>query len=341
MPTVERTKPSPPLVLDVDELLEVKDTLPALTAKQNEMINAVLAHFMQEGYALPGAEEGNGALKDVEEYWLSYECMLRYLRATKWASSQAAIDRLESTLLWRREFGIIGEKGKPEYVEPEALTGKVIAYGYDNERRPALYLLPSRQNTSESTKQFSFTFWFLERCIELMGPGVETVALMINYGDKSPKSPSLSHSRNFLNLLQSHYPERLGRALITNVPFFLTAFYKVITPFVDPATRTKVFFNPRAVEQGLFKSEELFKEFSGDVEFEYKHEEYWEELLRMTDKIRERRLEAWRALGGTIGISEWDIKTWVSPAEGGEKEVVKENVTVTISCGEIQQGVAV
>jgi hypothetical protein len=43
----------------------------------------------------------------------------RYLRATQWAGAQAAIKRLEETLRWRREFGIVGEKGTWQYVEPE------------------------------------------------------------------------------------------------------------------------------------------------------------------------------------------------------------------------------
>jgi hypothetical protein len=35
----------------------------------------------------------------------SYECLLRYLRATKWNANEA-IEGLEGTLKWRREFGI-------------------------------------------------------------------------------------------------------------------------------------------------------------------------------------------------------------------------------------------
>lgn len=114
----------------------------------------------------------------------------------------------------------------------------------------------------------------------------------------------------FLNLLQSHYPERLGSSLIINVPFFLTAFWKIITPFIDPVTRAKTHFNPRPVDDGLFTTDNLFKEFGGAVEFEYVHEKYFPELVRMTDEIRERRMEAWKALGAKVGLREWDIKTW-------------------------------
>jgi hypothetical protein len=167
---------------------------------------------------------------------------------------------------------------------------------------------------------------------------------MINYGDKSPKSPSLSHSRNvctslslylprchlhiptvvphpsqqFLNLLQTHYPERLGRAVVINVPFFLNAFYKLITPFIDPATRTKIRFNPKLVDEGLFAADNLFTDFGGSVELVYEHEVYFPALVEMTDGIRARRMEAWRALGAKVGIKEWDVKTWIPPAPGGD-----------------------
>lgn len=36
-------------------------------------------------------------------------------------------------------------------------------------------MLPSRQNTDESTRQLQFAVWMLERAIDVMGPGVEYV----------------------------------------------------------------------------------------------------------------------------------------------------------------------
>ena len=46
-------------------------------------------------------------LTDAEKAWLTRECFLRYLRATKWVVADA-IDRIELTLAWRREFGVAG-----------------------------------------------------------------------------------------------------------------------------------------------------------------------------------------------------------------------------------------
>lgn len=58
---------------------------------------------------------------------------------------------------------------------PQALTGKMVLFGYDADGRPAMYLRPSRQNTEETVRQMHFLTWLLERAVDLMGPGVECV----------------------------------------------------------------------------------------------------------------------------------------------------------------------
>ncbi|KAI0701313.1 CRAL TRIO domain-containing protein [Cytidiella melzeri] len=279
-----------------------------LSATQQKAADDVLAHFSTPNYKLPVTGEQDGTLTEDEKFWLTYECMLRYLRATKWHSSRNAIKRLEETLLWRREFGLYDERVTAANVEPEEVTGKQVVCGYDVDGRPALYLCPSRQNTDESIRQLYHLVFMLERCIDLMGPGVESLALMIDYGEKSSKSPSFAQSRLVLNILQTHYPERLGRALITNLPWLLNAFYKMITPLIDPVTKNKMRFNPKPVEDGLFTADNVWKEFGGEIDFQYVHEEYWPHFVKMTSERRETMLERWKALGGKVGLKEWDFK---------------------------------
>ena len=55
----------------------------------------------------------------------------------------------------------------------QAVTGKAILFGYDVVGKPAFYMIPSRQNTDDATRQIQFTIWVLERGIDLMEPGVE------------------------------------------------------------------------------------------------------------------------------------------------------------------------
>ena len=49
----------------------------------------------------------------------------------------------------------------------------MFTFGYDTQRRPAVYMIPSRQNTGESHRQIEFAIWMLERALDLTGPGVE------------------------------------------------------------------------------------------------------------------------------------------------------------------------
>jgi CRAL/TRIO, N-terminal domain/CRAL/TRIO domain len=114
----------------------------------------------------------------------------RYLRASKW-KPVAAINRLENTLKWRREYGLY-DILNANLIEPEvrdivnaspfqcllimnfqAVTGKQITFGFDAKGKPAFYMIPSRQNTTDPVRQIQFVVWMLERATDLMGPGVE------------------------------------------------------------------------------------------------------------------------------------------------------------------------
>ncbi|KAJ3564306.1 hypothetical protein NP233_g8380 [Leucocoprinus birnbaumii] len=302
-----------------------------LTEQEKEAYDTVLGHFTASDYKLPGyesSEEGEAAgeseksegeggaegekrkwtseLIEEEKFWLSYECILRYLRASKW-KTQVAIQRLESTLKWRREYGLY-DFLTSDLISVEGETGKGILFGFDVKGRPGFYMIPSRQNTQEGPRQIQFTVWLLERCIDLMPAGVENLAILLNFAAKA-KNPSMSVSRAVLNILQDHYPERMGVALIINVPFLVNAFFKLIMPFVDPVTREKVKFNPKVIEDGFVGKEQLMEEWwGGDNDFEYNHEKYFPELVRMTTERKERWVAKWKEIGGEIGIKEWEYK---------------------------------
>jgi hypothetical protein len=197
----------------------VKSAVPAkaaeLTPEQQQKYNALL-ETVKSWKEIPSAKEKGGPLTEDEMMWLTRECLLRYLRATKWSTAEAA-KRLLGTLTWRREYGVGDLTG--DYISPENETGKQIVFGYDNEARPCLYLNPGRQNTEAGPRQVQHLVFMLERVISLTGPGQETLALLINFKSSKSRSntaPGISQGKEVLNILQTHYPERLGRALIIN-----------------------------------------------------------------------------------------------------------------------------
>ncbi|KAG8806061.1 hypothetical protein FRC18_006307 [Serendipita sp. 400] len=271
----------------------------------------VIAHFTKEEYQLPQVSE-NGSLMEEEKFWLTNDCILRFLRATKWEVPEA-IQRLESTLRWRREYGLYTDL-TAELVEPEATTGHLLILGWDAQLSPALYVFPGRQTTQETARQIQYHTFIFERALDLTPPGVETVSLLVNYADRSGQNTgaltSISKARQVIDIVQNHYPERLGKAYVINIPLFVRAFIKIALQFVDPMTRQKAVFNPKVIEEGFIGADVLMNAhgWGGDVNFEYDHAQYWPAMLKLAQERRIQQMERWRALGAKIGLEEWDLK---------------------------------
>ncbi|KAI5289341.1 hypothetical protein KEM54_004035 [Ascosphaera aggregata] len=246
--------------------------------------------------------------------WLTRECLLRYLRATKW-NVHDAIARLEKTLVWRREYGV--EKHDSDYINIEMVTGKMLIQGFDNSGRPCLYMDPSKQNTERSPRQIQALVFMLERMIDLMEPGQESLAMLANFKTtKVSQAPGVGQGKETLVILQNHYPERLGRAMIINIPFAINGFFKLITPFIDPVTREKLKFNEDLRQ--LVPPSQLIDAFGGDVKFEYDHSVFWPALMALSNKRREAYRQRWIKRGKKIGESEYYLK-------GGEEKGVSDS----------------
>ncbi|RSH93066.1 hypothetical protein EHS25_007419 [Saitozyma podzolica] len=202
-------------------------------------------------------------------------CHPRYMRAAKWKMDDAK-RRIKGTIEWRREF-------KPELIEPEdvsveAETGKIIISGFDYDARPIIYMRPGRENTETSPRQIRHLIFNLERAIDLMPPGQEQVAIIVDYKSATSQSnPSIGTARKVLNILQNHYVERLGRGLVVNMPWWINAFFSGISPFMDPITRDKIRFNPKLTE--LVPPSQLDYEFGGDYHLNFDHKIYWKQLI--------------------------------------------------------------
>lgn len=202
-----------------------KPAIPApLTTEQQAKYDQVLA-AVSDWTTIPISNDKNAKavpLEDHERMFLTRQCLLRYLRATKWKVPDA-LQRLQSTLSWRREYG--ADTFTADYISPENETGKQLVLGYDNNARPCLYLNPAKQNTKMSDRQIHHLSFMLDRVLDMLPPGQETTCLLINFkGAASGNVPTAGQARAVLNILQNHNPERLGKALISQrgstLPFF-------------------------------------------------------------------------------------------------------------------------
>ncbi|KAK8242082.1 CRAL/TRIO domain protein [Phyllosticta capitalensis] len=295
-----QSKPPSPTTLTADQ-----------EAKYQELLEAVKKWEKVPKTSAKNAEEE--PLSDDERMWLSKECLLRYLRAVKWASASAAEKRVLDSLVWRREYGT--NAFTADYISKENETGKLVILGYDNDGRPCLYMDPSKQNTDKGDRQVHHLVFMLERAIDLMPPGVESVALLINFKNSTAaKNPPVSQSKQVLSILQGHYPERNGKSLISELPWYVTTVFKLISPFIDPVTKTKMKFNEPF--GNFIPPAQLMKSYGGEVEFDYDHSVYWPALNENCDKRKAEYRTRWEARGKQIGDSEFALR-------GGDQQSVE------------------
>lgn len=300
----DRSQPKPPAPLKPD---------------QEKMYRQVLAHFQNPALQIPVDTSDNAATKPLrswEKFWLTRECILRYLRAMKWDVNNA-IRHLTKTLCWRREVGIThGEEDNHltgETVAVENETGKELLLGFDQSRRPLFYLKNGRQNTESSFRQVQHLIFMMESAVSLTPQGVENIDVLVDFkGYKEPgivndKAPPISISKMCLNVMQDHYPERLARCVLINIPWFIWAFVKIMYPFLDPNTKEKVLID-EPFEKLAIDADQLEANYNGRLDFHYKHDVYWPDMIEKLDSLRATQYERFLKLGGVVGLSEWDIK---------------------------------
>ncbi|KAI0525705.1 CRAL-TRIO domain-containing protein [Xylaria bambusicola] len=299
---------------------------PSLTAEQQSKYDWLLERV--KGWTeVPSTSGKAGALTDNEKIWLSKESLFRYLRATKWDRNEAE-KRLLETLTWRRDYGV--DDLTADYIGPENETGKQVIVGFDKQGRPCHYLNPGRQNTEVTPRQVQHMVFMLERVIDLIPAEQEKICLLIDFktgAKRTNTAPGIGQGREVLHILQAHYPERLGRALIVNVPWVVWGFFKLITPFIDPLTKEKLKFNEDMTQ--YVTPEQLAKDIKGgQLPFEYDHSVYWPALMKLSDQRRAERFQRWEAGGKLIGESEDYLKGYAPHGvTGGNTEAPKEQAT--------------
>jgi hypothetical protein len=86
------------------------------------------------------------------------------------------------------------------------------------------------------------------------------------------------------------------------VPWYVNAFLKLVNPFIDPVTKSKI--KPNEPLPNHVPASQLMKVSGGEVDFKYDHSVYWPALEKLTTERRQQRKERWEKAGKIIGESE-------------------------------------
>jgi hypothetical protein len=106
------------------------------------------------------------------------------------------------------------------------------------------------------------------------------------------------------------------QADVRTVPWYITAFFKIISPLIDPHTKTKLKFNEPMTN--YVPAEQLLVPFGGKVEFEYKHDVYWPALDKLCSRRRKDYVARWEKAGKQIGESEFYMRGGDGTSINGE-----------------------
>eukprot|EP00250_Pteridium_aquilinum_P004263 c14487_g1_i1 orf=199-1092(-) len=218
-----------------------------------------------------------GTLLGRRQKFCSVGCLRRYLRARNW-DVQKSKKMLEETLSWRAAY-------KPEElrwtdVAEEGETGKVYrADFFDKKGRTVLVLVPANQNTSSCEGQLRHLVYLMENALFNLPADQEQMVWLIDFtGWSFSTAVPVKTTREVVNVLQNHYPERLGNAILYNPPRIFGTFWKVVKHFLDRKTHQKVQFvystNPESFKfmEELFDVDQLTTAFGGKRTEFYDHE---------------------------------------------------------------------
>ncbi|XP_038703074.1 phosphatidylinositol transfer protein 3-like [Tripterygium wilfordii] len=208
-----------------------------------------------------------GPLPDKLSIYCSDASISRHLRARNW-NIKKATKMLKGTLKWRAEYK--PEEIRWEEIACEAETGKIYRTNFiDKHGRSVLVMRPSCQNTKSTKGQIRYLVYCMENVILNLPAEQEQMVWLIDFHGFNLSHISVKVTKETAHVLQDHYPERLGVAILYNPPKFFEPFFTLVKPFLEPKTYNKVKFvyaddlNTMKIMEDLFNMDQLESAFGG------------------------------------------------------------------------------
>ena len=240
----------------------------------------------EDAGALVAKLKENVAALDEEDpaFVVDEACCLRYLRARDWDLKKAT-KMLEETLKWRQSYGVRTlVDDKFPILETECATGKtyVSPECFDREGRATIIMRSKNENTFDHDGNVAHVVYQMERAVKAADEAErDKWNIMIDFeGYSLRNAPPMKTSRATLSVMQDHNPERLHKAFLVDAPWLFNAFFKLISPFIDPVTRAKIVFVRGSPDQRAkvlaehFDLADVEKALGGASAFQYDAADY-------------------------------------------------------------------
>ncbi|CAM6122155.1 unnamed protein product [Calypogeia fissa] len=217
-------------------------------------------------------EGGNSKVAEDKE-------LLRFLRSNS-LDTQASAKAFASHQKWRKEFIPKGYIAEAE-VQSELEAKKAYWIEKDKKGRPVL--LTIGRNHVYNKKDFDefkrFIVYFLECLIRESPPDAEQFICILDLkglGLKNLDSKSFIASAQ---ILQSHYPQRVDKIFMINVPAIFNGIWKVVKPFLNEDIGSRVVFVDK---------NKIGETLTNEIDVEYLPTEYGgrADLVPLQDALR-------------------------------------------------------
>ncbi|KAL9652760.1 hypothetical protein ABK040_010793 [Willaertia magna] len=217
---------------------------------------------------------------------LDNACLIRYLKARDFEIPKAH-KLLWHSLNWMEDYKphLIRAKNLSE----ESSTGKLYCSGYDKMNRPIVYMIPRNENTKDGEKHIQLLAYTLLSAINRMELSDKMTWICDFEGTSMKSVPSVSDAKKTIEILSSHFPERLGMCFIVNPPKIFGMFYKLVSGFIPPITKSKIKIcykkdDLKSIFEPYIDLNQLDKRYGGLVENKFNHDEMWKEECELDEK---------------------------------------------------------
>uniref|UniRef100_A0A453MIA9 CRAL-TRIO domain-containing protein n=2 Tax=Aegilops tauschii TaxID=37682 RepID=A0A453MIA9_AEGTS len=189
----------------------------------------------------------------------------RFLRARDHNIGKASTMLLQY-LTWKRVAKPHGSISDDE-VRNEIAKDRVRMQGFDRLNRPMAYLygarhFPAHHDLGEFKRYVAYV---LDKICTRLPVGQEKFAAVIDMKGWGYANCDLRGYVAALEIMQGHYPERLGRVFLIHVPYMFMAAWKMVYPFIDDRTRKKFVFvankDLKSTLQGAIDESQLPEEY--------------------------------------------------------------------------------
>ncbi|KAL9655085.1 hypothetical protein ABK040_008866 [Willaertia magna] len=219
--------------------------------------------------------------------------LIRYLKARDWDIPKAH-KLLTGSLQWY-------EQTKPYQLSAKEImkfaNGSIFCNGFDKQNRPLVFMVPRAVSSyKDIPSHMKLLIYTLESSIHKMSNGVEQMTWVLDFQECKRKNiPPLQVCKQTLDILSSHFPERLGLALIIFPPAIFSMFFSLVSPFIPPVTKSKIrICKSHKVEdvknflEPFVDLTQLEKRYGGSSDETYSHDKFWNSELEWDEKRKKK-----------------------------------------------------